>query len=496
MDHFPSLWRRTVAAGVLTLAAWLLAGSETAAASNDPARLHRYTVSIDESLTAIDVRACFTGTPPLYLVSESLDAAGALDTVTIEGTRRRVEPNGAELKLGALPEDSCVAYRTDLTRAQGRHERTGAPLKRVGQALVTELGIWFWRPQSLEPDEDIEVRFELPAAVSASAPWRSRLAEDGARVYRVGHSPNDWPAKVVFGRFAQMQIDVPGAVLRVALLEGAPAVEPELVRRWLTQAATAVTTLYGKFPVPEAQVVVVPNAPGNEPVPWAYVLRGGAPAVHFFINQRHPLSEFMTDWTAVHELSHMLLPYIRPEDAWLSEGAASYYQYVLSARAGMIPAGEAWQRLHDGFRRAKRSLPGVTLAEATEQMFRNGAFMRVYWEGAALLLLADERLRRRSGGAQSLDRALERLQQCCLSPDVGWDARALFAKLDEITGDRVFGELYEAHVGSTEFPRLAETYQLLGLAPGPEDETIRMLDAAPGIAFRDAIMGAPGSTPN
>jgi hypothetical protein len=459
-------------------------------AGAQPVRLHRYTVSIDEPLTAISVRACFDGKPPVYLVSESLDAAAALDEVSADGTRKHLEPNGAELKLGGLPDGACVSYRADLSRAARRNERGGDPLRRVGHDLITDLGIWFWRPQSLDPGEDIEVRFDLPAGISASAPWQPVIAADGARAYRVGHSPYDWPAKVVFGHFQEMQIEVPGAMLRVALLEGSPAVEPGLVRAWLARAAGAVATLYGKFPVTQAQLVVVPGARGNEPVPWAYVLRGGAPAAHFFINQRRPLSEFLSDWTAVHELSHLLLPYIRPEDAWLSEGTASYYQNVLRARAGMIPVSEAWQKLHSGFRRGMKSMPGLTLADATERMFRDGAFMRVYWEGAAIMLLADQRLRSRTGGAQSLDSALARLRACCLSPDAGWQARELFAKLDELTQTGVFGELYEAHVASAAFPPVADAYRLLGLELEEEGASIHMLDAAPEIAYRDAIMRA------
>ena len=42
-------------------------------------------------------------------------------------------------------------------------------------------------------------------------------------------------------------------------------------------------------------------------------------------------------------------------------------------------------------------------------MYRNGAFMRVYWEGAAIMLLADQRLRARTQGSQSLDTALDAL---------------------------------------------------------------------------------------
>ena len=65
----------------------MLALALSVEAGAEPARLHRYTVSIDEPLTTISVRACFDGQPPSYLVSESLDAAAALVEVSVDGTR-------------------------------------------------------------------------------------------------------------------------------------------------------------------------------------------------------------------------------------------------------------------------------------------------------------------------------------------------------------------------------------------------------------------------
>jgi hypothetical protein len=450
-------------------------------------RVHRYTVSIDPDLTQVQVRACFDGPPPLRLTAESLDAAGALLEAHVEGVRKRLEPNGAELSLGKLADGSCVAYLADIASVQRRHQRSRGPARRVGPDLITEAGIWLWRPGSLEPDEDIELRFELPAGYSASAPWRPLRDDSGAVVaYRLGQAPYDWPAAVAFGTFTEREIEVPGARLRVALLHGSPVVEWEFVREWLTRAAGAVTTLYRRFPVETVQVLVVPGARGDEPVPWAFVLRGGMPSVHFFINQRRPLSEFLTDWTAVHELSHLLLPYVAPEDAWLSEGSASYFQNVLRARAGMIPEQEAWQRLHSGFRRGMRSMPGITLADATERMFRDGGFMRVYWHGAAMMLIADQRLRARTAGRESLDTALAKLGECCLAPADGWQASTLFAKLDALTGTSVFDELLSER-NASRFPDLSETYRRLGLRVAADGDTIELVDGEQQ-GDRDAIM--------
>lgn len=51
---------------------------------------------------------------------------------------------------------------------------------------------------------------------------------------------------------------------------------------------------------------------------------------------RATTSELSRDWTATHELSHMLLPYVASRDRWLSESLASYYQNVLRARDGRL----------------------------------------------------------------------------------------------------------------------------------------------------------------
>jgi predicted metalloprotease with PDZ domain len=225
-----------------------------------------------------------------------------------------------------------------------------------------------------------------------------------------------------------------------------------------------VADLYGRFPQPQVQIMVAPGARGREPTPSAYVVRGGNPAVHFFINQRRPMQEFFDDWTAVHELSHLLLPYVQYDDAWLSEGMATYYQNVLRARSGRMTEREAWERLQTGFVRGRDTAAGMTLAQATESMYRGGTFLRVYWEGAAMMLIADVRLRQITAGKQSLDTALSMLNECCNSTERAWSARELFGKLDAITGTSVFGELYDQYVVAKEFPDLAQTYRLLGIA--------------------------------
>jgi hypothetical protein len=107
------------------------------------------------------------------------------------------------------------------------------------------------------------------------------------------------------------------------------------------------------------------------------VVRGGGLAAEFFVDETAPLQALQADWTASHELSHILLPYVSRSDRWLSEGLASYYQYILLARNGVIDERTAWQGMFDGFGRGRSGTRGGTLAEVTRQGWEHT--MRVYW---------------------------------------------------------------------------------------------------------------------
>jgi hypothetical protein len=266
----------------------------------------------------------------------------------------------------------------------------------------------------------------------------------------------------------------------------------EQINEWVADAAGMVGALYGRFPFPQVQVMVVPNARAREPTPWAFVVRGGGPAVHFLINQRRSMSEFYEDWTAAHEFSHLLLPFVDPRDAWLSEGLATYYQNVLRARAGRLTANEAWGKLHAGFGRGSGEATDLTLAEATRRMYSSRLFMKVYWTGTAMMLLADLQLRQISNGAQSLDTVLAEFNACCFNAHREWRARELFARFDELSGTDVFTSLLEQHIDSTRFPDLSGAYRDLGLVS--TGRNLRLVADAPSVHLRDAIMNGDGAS--
>jgi hypothetical protein len=454
-------------------------------------RVHRYFVGIDPDLRILKVRACFAGPPPEMLVVQSFDAPLAFVEGKVTVGAQALKPNGTEMRLKGVAENGCIDYTVNIA-GRMQHDHSGNSSRRVGRDAFTEVGLWFWRPADVPVGTEIEVSFGLPEGIAVSTPWQPVAPTDGRPTYRVGHGAYDRPAAVAFGRFTERSVAVPGATLRLAILDGTPPADPDAMQRWITDAAHSVAAITGRFPVPNPQVLVMPGARASEPTPWAYVIRGGQAAAHFSVNQRRPLREFVEDWTAPHELSHLLLPYIDPNDAWLSEGLASYYQYIVRVRSGALTADDAWQRMHAAFRDAERwaSHRGQSLRMASERMYRDGGYMRVYWQGAAVLLAADVELRRRSDNQQSLDTVLEAFGRCCLDPDREWTAREVFERFDEIAGGDAFRTLLETQVQAAGFAPLEPLYARLGLRP--LGGKLQMLGDGELIAIRDAIM-APGS---
>jgi hypothetical protein len=322
--------------------------------------------------------------------------------------------------------------------------------------------------------------------VEVSAPWQRTTRSDGRPAFLVGATPYNWSGVVAFGHFARRDVQVPGAVLHLALLDAPTPARQAQLETWIGNTARHVAMLYGRFPVASLQVVVAPTPRGRGPVPWAYVSRGGGPAVHLFINAARPPGEFDRDWSLTHEMAHLFLPYVVSRDAWLFEGLPTYLQNVLMARGGATSVEEAWQRMRAGFQRGARTASDLSLARASERIGYNGIYQRVYWAGAALMLAADLQLRSRTGGRQSLDTALEQLSRCCASEERRWNAQEIIVRLDEVTGTTVFGDLVCAQFEAEGFPDYEAVLARAGVKV--EGTQVEFDASAPWAAERDALM--------
>jgi predicted metalloprotease with PDZ domain len=455
----------------------------------------RYLVRFSDDLGAVTVKACFDGAPPRELYRHG-ESALYTEWIRTGGETVTNRSRYGRLRLPDLPDDACVQWRVNLTAAVAQNDSRLA-LRSQG-AMLTSGSLWFWRDDERRA---IRVEVELPPGTSISTPWKERQ-ENGRLTFWPERTPASWSSRIAVGRFPVQRVAVTGTEVRLSTIGELLPDQREAITEWVRETAECVASIFGRFPQQQPQILVVAIGNRGEAVPWAHVMRGGGIAAEFFIDENRPISEFRSDWTATHELSHMLLPYVSSRDRWLSEGLASYYQNVLRARDGRLTEEQAWQKLHSGFERGKRATRGDSLAKATRSGRR--ATMRVYWSGAAIMLKADTRLRELTGGRQSIDTAMSSLQGCCFEEGRYWRAQELFGELDRLTGYTVFMDLFHEHVLDDEFPDLRRTYTQLGIVP--RSASVQLNPDAPLNQVRYQIMHGdhqgtpphlfPGSTPH
>lgn len=452
---------------------------------------HHYQVRVDDTLTRLDVHACFADSLPLRMVADHALAYSSLVEahMLLDGERHRIRPSDDGMHFPVPSDDHCLDWQIDLGKiATSKQMNIGS---RQGDSLLLAPQTWLWRPSSLTRNRAIDIEFILPRGMDVSVPWQALDATPPFRNFRIQHTRFEWPAIMAIGKLESATLQINHSRLRLAVVDGPAKADLPLAVRWLGAAAHAVSTLHGRFPQADMQLLVIPLDNGIDAAPWAMVTRGGAPAVQFYMNTAADWSVFHDDWIATHELSHVVLPYIDRGDAWLSEGIASYYQHVLRARAGIISERQAWQLLERGMMQGRDGIDSRSLRDTSRSMRTAKEHMRVYWTGAAIALLADYRLRRETGNMWSLDAVLRQLRDCCLENDRAWTAQELIKHFDAISGTSVFTELYLEHVHSRFFPRLDVVYRELGIVAN--DGKVELEQQAAQAGLRRAIMSPAAS---
>jgi hypothetical protein len=242
------------------------------------------------------------------------------------------------------------------------------------------------------------------------------------------------------------------------------------LKSWLESVSQTVSLLNGSLPRPKIRIELKPY-PAKQAVPFARILRYAPEGVLFYLNPEKPLDEFVTDWTAYHELSHLFIPYPGLDDVWFSEGLASYYQNILQFRAGLLNREQTLERLQGGFERGRQDARHheLTLGELSLVMREKHAFMRVYWTGALYFLEADIKLRQLTADTDNpmtLDDVLSQFAICCLLKEREWTGLEIAAQFDLLVGSPLFAPLYETY----EQTRTVPNY--LPLLESPEMDAI------------------------
>ncbi|GAB3034990.1 hypothetical protein [Bowmanella dokdonensis] len=214
----------------------------------------------------------------------------------------------------------------------------------------------------------------------------------------------------------------------------APAQRQQL-EDWLAHAVQATQQTLGNYPF-VMHLHLYPRK-SNQPVPWANTWRKGRQSVHFYVDTRFDLQRFIRDWTAYHELSHLALPYLGSWESWFAEGFASYMQYQIMARAGLLegtPMDHYRRKLRPHLRWYNSEHSAASVAR---RLMEQKQYPAAYWGGAWFFVLADQRLAEDHN--MRLTTLMKDYLRCCRSRDTTLDE--VIASLDGLVGETLFSEL-------------------------------------------------------
>ena len=275
-------------------------------------------------------------------------------------------------------------------------------------------------------------------------------------------------------------------------IHGTALAQGEGLSVWLEMVRTtagAVARLSGRFPVEEV-LVRLKTGSRLDAIGFGRIERGGTPRITFSVRPDASVDELLDDWRGYHEMAHLLIPFPGNRDIWFAEGLASYYQYFMLARAGRLSTEAAWRELVGGFLRGVNDHAGrgQSLRGLAPGMWRQSAFRRVYWTGAAYFLRVDTRLRAESDGQLSVDRALAAFQECCRrdAHNGQWSAKRLIERLGQSGRADIWREEYERMIDAPAAPDFRLALARVGVTVGSEG-SVRFNDRPEAIRMREAI---------
>ena len=274
------------------------------------------------------------------------------------------------------------------------------------------------------------------------------------------------------------ELRIGGARLELQFEEGFDAGLRARALTWVQQAAAAITAYFGRFPVADVELLMLP-APGAG-------VRGGttfgepSPYVRLRVGVATTAQQFHDDWVLVHEMVHLAVPRVPRRHAWLQEGLATYAEGIARTRAGQISVPRLWAAMAS-------DMPQGQPAEGDRGLDHTPTWGRTYWGGAIFCLLADVRIRQRSGLKLGLEHSLRGVLAAGGSYAVAWPIERILAVADAAVEQDTLRSLYDRMKDSPAPTDLAALWRELGVVP--EGTQARFRSDAPLAAVRAAIAG-------
>lgn len=308
---------------------------------------------------------------------------------------------------------------------------------------------WLLRP----PDDDTAIAFRVNASPRAfvTGLWPVQ----GTPNTYAGDSNMFWRAPYsAFGDFHVHRRAIGGAAVEVAIATGGESLDEQMVMGWLDDGIKSITTYFGRFPVPRALLIVLPRR-GNRVN--GKELGGGGASIVLWVGNETNRAKLRRDWVGVHEMVHLAHPMMPYRFGWLAEGLATYVEPLARAQAGFLSDELVWRDM-------VRGMPNGQPEAGDRGLDQTRTWGRLYWGGAMFALVADVEIRKRTGGAKSLQHALRATVAAGGHNGAAWSIDRFMKACDDATGTTVMTQQYAAWSHAPVTVDLAALWADLGVA--------------------------------
>lgn len=281
------------------------------------------------------------------------------------------------------------------------------------------------------------------------------------------------------------QLTVGGSRIEVIFGEPpAPALRA-LVLAWIGTSARAVAVYHERFPVARLEIRVR-SRDGRGPGSGTTYGWDGA-LITIVVGRASTAADFAGDWLMPHEMLHLGFPSVPERHHWIEEGVATYAEPIARARAGLIPAEEAWGDL-------VRGLPQGLPQGGDRGLDATHTWSRTYWGGAIFCLLADVEIRKRTANRLGFEHALQAIVRAGGTIEANWNLDRALGIGDRATGVPVLRELYERMRAAPAPVDLDALWKQLGIAR--RGRQVVFDDTAPLAQVRSAITRRAAGIPS
>ena len=393
----------------------------------------------------------------------------------------------SDLKVDQASGLAQAHYRFDLSGYARAVDSTSVAVLR-GNGVLATLGGWLLEPRGYERAPVIDIRMTAAPGLAFTA----GLPKVGD-AWRLAGTPVRFAGYSALGHFTYRELAVPApgslrpgqpraaGVLRVAILEGVSESGRGDLVDWVGRTAEAESNYWQGFTAKQALLGLVPSST-RRGVGFGRAESGGGVTVMVEVSTDVDRRRLFNDWVLVHELIHTGMPYLRPRATWFMEGAATYVEPIIRARAGWKSEEEVWREWVENMPRGVQAF-AAGLANASGQ--------QNYWGGAAFMLLADLAIRRESNGSKGLEDCLGGVLWSGIDGTQRMNIGDYAAACDRVTATRAMGTLVERHFNKAEAVDLDQLWKELGISLVAG--RIALDDSAPAAQWRKLIV--PGSHP-